>query len=101
GPAGREGGVARGSERVHADEGAVGVDRANTPPVTGHVVAEPAHAGRAGVDLALYRGPLIGCGATQRPVPRARLDHENEPCAVAFEALEGAPGGLARPRDQC
>src|SRR5207302_1800985 len=82
------------------DERAVSVDRADAPSVARDVVTEPADAGRAGVDLALDRGPFVGCGGAERPVARARLDHENQSRAVPLEALQGRPGGLYGPLNE-
>ena len=64
------------------------------------MVAEPADAGRAGVDLALDRGPLLGRCAAERPVARARFDHEDQPGTVTLEPLEGRPRGIDRRLDE-
>src|SRR5206468_12256693 len=82
------------------DERAVGVYRPDATSVAGDVVAQPAHTGRTGINLALDRGPLVGRGATEGTVASAGLHDEHEAGAVAFETFQGRPRGLNGPLDE-
>jgi len=82
------------SVRGPRPRGSVRIDRRTHPVLPANMVAEPADAGRTGVDLALIRGLTLRGGRRRAPDGARSTDHEDQP-RTALEPL--GPSASLRP----